>query len=103
MPQAYIADMIAFQSRPPTVLSFAQACDLVPDALAQHGFSHSYQIAQDGEAITVTCQVTHHLGHSESTSLSVPADEVDDSSTVTCLQGITLLLLTGLFAEDKLA
>ena len=101
--KAYVADMIAFQSYPPTVASFVQACDLVPDALARHGFSHSYQIDQDGETIAVTCQVTHRLGHWERTSLSVPADKVDDSSTVTYLQGITLLLLTGLFAEDELA
>ena len=101
--KAYIADMIAFKSHPLAVPSFAQACDLVPDALARHGFSHSYQIDQDGETVTVTCQVTHRLGHSESTSCSVPADEVDDSSTVTYLQGITLLMLTGLFPEDELA
>ncbi len=72
--RTYIADMIAFQSHPPTVPTFEQACDLVPDALARHGFSHSYQIDQDGETMTVTCQVTHRLGHSESTRLSVPVN-----------------------------
>ena len=100
--KAYISDMIAFNSHPPTVPSFAQACDLIPNALARHGFSHSYQIDQDGKTITVTCQVTHRMGHSEVTSLSVPADdEVDGLSAVTCLQDITLMQLTGLFAEDE--
>ena len=103
--RAYIADMIAFKHHPPTVPSVAQASALVQDALAQHGFSHSYQIDREGETITVTCEVTHRQGHSESATLRVrvPADELDDSSTVTYLQGLTLLNVTGLFAEDQLA
>ena len=101
--RTYIADMIAFQSHPPAVPSVAQVCALVPDALARHGFSHSYQIDQNDKATTVTCQVTHRMGHSESTSMSIPTDEVDNSRTVAYLQGITLLALCGLVAENELA
>lgn len=101
--KAYIRDMIAFKSPPPKVPSFVQACDILPDALSLHGFSYSYQVDQDSETITVTCQITHHLGHSESTSYSVPVDWIDDSSALRYLQGMVLTMLTGLIPEDELA
>ena len=100
--KAYLSDMMALKRHPPTVPSFPQACDIVPDMLALHGFSHSYQIEQDGETITVNCQLTHRQGHSEGVSFSLPADEEDVTSMVTYLQGITLMLLTGLIPQDEL-
>lgn len=60
-------------------------CDQVTKGLAAVGIAHKWRPSQDGNKITVTCILTHRLGHSEETSLSsLP----DDSGGKNALQGI---------------
>ncbi len=42
---------------------------VVTPMLAKHGLTHSWVTNQDSAVITVTCILTHEMGHSESTSL----------------------------------
>jgi hypothetical protein len=79
----------------------------VAPVLSQHGLSHRWETKQDGNAITVTCIITHELGHSISTSLTAPPDTSGSKnsiqaigSTVTYLQRYSFLAITGLAAKD---
>jgi hypothetical protein len=76
--------------------------------LSKHGLSASWTTKQNG-AVSVTCKITHDLGHSEETTLSAPADTSGSKnaiqsigSTITYLERYTLLALTGLatFEQD---
>lgn len=42
--------------------------------LSQHGFALSFRVGQDGEKITVTGVLAHKGGHSEETTIKLPAD-----------------------------
>ncbi len=44
-------------------------------ALAEHGFSHRWEVDQSAGEIKVTCALTHELGHSESTTLKAKPDD----------------------------
>lgn len=77
-------------------------------ALSKHGLSHRWETKQDGNAITVSCVVTHELGHSASTSLTAPPDTSGSKnsiqaigSTVSYLQRYTFMAITGLAAKDQ--
>lgn len=77
-------------------------------ALSKHGFSHRWDTRQDGDAIAVTCIITHRNGHYETTTLSAGADKSGGknsiqsiASTVTYLQRYTLLAATGLATNDQ--
>jgi hypothetical protein len=83
-------------------------CDVVIGALAKVGITHRWKISQAGEWFTVTCVLTHELGHSEETSLPGCADNSGNKnsiqavgSTVTYLQRYTLLAATGLATSDQ--
>lgn len=71
--------------------------------MSKHGLSHRWNVSQDGRNITVTCHITHELGHSEATTLSAGADESGGknaiqaiASTVTYLERYTLQAATGI-------
>lgn len=71
-------------------------------ALSEQGLSHRWRTAQEGASITVTCVITHELGHSEETVLSSNADTSGSikgiqavASTITYLERYTLLAATG--------
>lgn len=75
--------------------------------LSKHGLSVSWTTEQNG-TISVSCKVTHELGHSEKTTLSANADKTGNKndiqavgSTVTYLQRYTLLSLLGLATADQ--
>lgn len=75
---------------------------IVPN-LAKHGFSHAWKTEQTTGAITVTCTLTHRLGHSESVAMSGPPDASGKKnaiqaigSTNTYLQRYTLLAAVGM-------
>jgi hypothetical protein len=75
--------------------------------LSKHGLSASFFTKQEAK-ITVTCRITHELGHSEETSLSAAADESGAKnpvqaigSTVTYLERYTLLAITGQATEGQ--
>ena len=83
-------------------------CDSITSALAKVGITHRWKIAQSGEWFTVTCVLTHELGHSEETSLPGCADNSGNKnsiqavgSTVTYLQRYTLLAATGLATSEQ--
>jgi len=79
---------------------------IVP-VMSKHGLSHSWDIHQNGE-ISVTCNLTHELGHTATVSMSAGKDDSGKknliqqvASTVTYLQRYTLLAITGLAAQDQ--
>lgn len=88
--------------------TLAQVVDAAVAALARHGLSHSWDyIPEQGKSFWVSCVMTHEDGHSECVKLPGLPDESGQKnplqqmrSTVTYLQRATLLLITGLAAED---
>lgn len=81
---------------------------VVCEALGRHGFSHRWDTKQEGGLITVSCVITHRLGHSESTALSGAPDDSgkknkiqQTASTISYLQRYTLLAATGLATRDQ--
>ena len=121
--KAYHSAMAAFKAHPPTVrkdrevkygntqykhATLANVTATISAAMSDHGLTASWRTDQAGGQVTVTCTVTHELGHSESTSLSAPADNSGSKnaiqaigSAVTYLQRYTLLAMTGLAATDQ--
>lgn len=121
--KAFVAAMAAFKADPPTILkskhvdiqggakfshaTLASVCDGVIASLSQHGLSHKWEIEQKDKLITVTCILTHALGHQERTTLSGAPDDSGRKnaiqqvgSTVTYLERYTLMAAVGLAAKD---
>lgn len=121
--KAYVLAMTEFKQNPPEIFkrtnvsfgttnyNFANLGDVCKDivsALAVHGFSHSWQMAQlDSGKIEVTCIITHAMGHSEATRLNSAADQSGGknsiqaiASAVTYLQRYTLLGAVGLATKE---
>jgi len=78
---------------------------LIP-ALAEFGFNHSWEYAQDQSGMKVTCIITHRLGHSKSNSLASPPDSSGGKnpiqaigSTTTYLERYTFMGSLGLAAK----
>jgi hypothetical protein len=87
--------------------SLANVTGKINSALSQHGLSAGWKVAQAERIITVTCTITHRLGHSESTSLSAAPDESGSKnaiqavgSAISYLERYTLLALTGLATHE---
>jgi hypothetical protein len=121
--KAYVEAMAAFKSDPPKIAkdqhvkynaveydhaSLQNVTSTINEALSRHGLTASWVTNQDKDKITVSCQITHIMGHSESTSLSASPDSSGSKnpiqaigSTVTYLQRYTLLSLTGLATEEQ--
>lgn len=127
--KAYHSAMTAFKAAPPTILKskvvnfdtktggrtsykhadLAEAAAVIGESLSKHGLSAAWRTEQgpDGKGVTVTCAITHILGHTEKTSLTAAPDTSGTknsiqaiASTVTYLERYTLLALTGLAARD---
>jgi len=71
--------------------------------MSRYGLSHRWNVSQDSKTITVSCHITHELGHTETTALSAGADESGGknaiqaiASTVTYLERYTLQAATGI-------
>lgn len=82
--------------------------NVIVPALAKHGFSHAWGLAQDNGKLTVTCKLTHRLGHSESVQMTASPDDSGGknaiqsiASTKSYLERYTLLAITGLATEDS--
>lgn len=76
-------------------------------ALAPHGLSTDWEIEQTDNRITVTCVLTHTLGHSKRVTLSGPPDTSGSKnalqqikSTLTYLEIATHQAVTGIVAID---
>jgi len=120
--KAYHQAMAEFKENPPEIekdktvrykevkynhASLANVVSKITKALSQHGLSASWNTHQNG-AVTVSCKITHVLGHSEETTLTAPADSSGSKnsiqaigSTVTYLQRYTLLSALGLATHDQ--
>jgi hypothetical protein len=124
--KAYHDAMAGFKSNPPEIdkdrhvkfqtakgtteyrhASLANVTDKINSALSQHGLSAGWKVSQADKQITVTCTITHRLGHSESTALSASPDDSGSKnqiqavgSTISYLSRYTLLALTGLATHD---
>jgi len=120
---AYVSAMTAFKREAPAVLKkvnrvffetgkgqtnyrYANLGSIIQEIsaiLGKHELSASWETSQSGNNITVICHITHVAGHTESVTLSGPADQTGNKnaiqavgSTVTYLQRYTLLAALGL-------
>lgn len=123
--KAYAAAMAQFKRNPPEIVKDAHVryktdkgvteydhatlgklCAAVISGLAAVGISHDWKFSKNGHEITVTCVLTHELGHKEEFP-SIPA--ISDTSggknaiqavqsTITYLERSTLFGATGLAA-----
>ena len=125
--KAYVKAMAEFKANPPKIyknktvgyqpankpkVSYSHAdlgniTEQISKAFGEHGLSAAWKIDQS-QNITITCVITHELGHSESTSLTASADNTGSknaiqaiASTITYLERYTLLALTGLATHDQ--
>lgn len=116
--KAYHKAFAAFKTDPPEIVkdrlveykgtrykhaSIGNVVSAIIGGMSAHGLSHRWNIHQDGGNITVTCVITHEMGHSEETPLSAGADTSGGknaiqaiASTVTYLQRYTLQAATGI-------
>ena len=121
--KAYVVAMAAFKANPPKIdkdghVNFKSKTGQITDyrhatlgnvtekinaALSEHGLSSAWETNQDEKGISVTCKITHIMGHSEGTTLKAAADDSGGKnriqaigSTVTYLQRYTLKSLCGL-------
>jgi hypothetical protein len=119
--KAYVAAISAFKSDPPSIYKtklvaygntrykhalIGDVNAVIIDCLTKHGLSHRWEVDQSN-GITVSCIITHALGHSEFTKMTAPADNSGQknsiqsiASTVTYLQRYTLLAATGITTMD---
>ena len=120
--KAYVAALADFKTNPPHIVkdkqvsygntryrhaTLGQVADAVAAGLARHSLSHSWAVAQDKGAVTVTCTLTHASGHSEAVSITGPQDDSGQKngiqqvgSAITYLERYTLMAITGLAAAD---
>jgi len=75
--------------------------------MSKYGLSHSWDVSQETE-ITVTCHLTHSMGHSTHVTMTAGKDDSGKknliqqvASTVTYLERYTLLAITGMAAQDQ--
>jgi len=123
--KAYVVAMTNFKASPPEILkqtavsydtskgttsynhaSLDHVAEKINIALSGHGLFASWSQNQADKGITVTCKITHILGHSEETSLTAGADLSGNKnaiqglgSTISYLQRYTILAITGLAAK----
>lgn len=124
--KAYYDAMAAFKANPPEIdkdksvsykttsgttsykhASLGNVTSKIGTALSQHGLSATWNTKQDKDGITVTCRVSHRLGHYEETSLTSAPDASGGKntiqaigSTIAYLERYTILALTGLATHD---
>ena len=121
--KAYVEAMASFKTDPPKIVkdkhvkynqteyrhaSLENVTATIGEALSKHGLNASWVTEQGEKNVTVTCRITHILGHSEQTSLSSLPDSSGSKnpiqalgSAVTYLQRYTLLSLVGLATEGQ--
>lgn len=117
--KAYVDAVAAFKLDPPTVYkdkenaqyksrytSIGNLVNTVNSALSKHGLSANWTVDQES-LIKVTCTLTHKLGHSDSCSMSGPADGSGAKnplqqikSTVTYLKLATYEAITGIASSE---
>lgn len=120
--KAFVAAMARFKAEPMEILKrklvefnevsykhaeLADVTDAVVPAMGKHGLSHRWTVSQESGQITVSCIITHELGHSESVELTAAPDNSGKknaiqqvASAVTYLQRYTLLAATGMASKS---
>jgi len=124
--KAYNHAIAAFKANPPEIIkesavnfnsggkqvgykyaSLANVIEKVTPELSKHGLTLSWRTAQNGK-ISVTCRISHELGHHEETTLCADADTSGAKnsiqaigSTITYMQRYTALALLGLACADQ--
>jgi len=124
--KAYHKAMASFKANPPSIFkdrhvrfqtakgvteydhaTLANVCRTINSELSKYGLSASWKTFQDEQLVSVTCCITHELGHQERTTLSAGRDESGGKnaiqalgSTVSYLERYTLLSITGLATDD---
>ena len=116
--KAYVKAMSQFRASCPAIAKtrkghnnnyagLAETIEQIKSLMAECGLSHSWEMAQDGDNITVTCCITHSEGHSECTSMTAPPDTGGSknkiqsiASTVSYLERYTLYAKLGLASAD---
>ena len=124
--KAYHEAMATFKANPPEIekdravsyetqkgttsykhATLANVTQKINRALSVCGLSAAWGTRQDNGTITVTCTVTHKLGHSENTSLTAQPDTSGSKnsiqaigSTISYLERYTILALTGLATHE---
>ena len=85
----------------------SETIDQIKPLLKTHGLSYTWKTEQDGDKTSVTCKVTHAMGHSEETTLSASPDTSGSKnaiqaigSTVSYLQRYTLYAVLGLTSAE---
>jgi hypothetical protein len=118
--KAFNAAMARFKANPPDIrknkhvkfgnteyshATLDHVTDQITSALSAVGLSHKWDVLQTDKEISVSCVLTHELGHSERTTLRSGADTSGSKnaiqaigSAVTYLQRYTLLAATGMAA-----
>ena len=125
--KAFVADLAKFHEEPPVVVkdklvsyktntgtteykhaTLGNACKIIGSHLAKFGFSHRWVPQQKDGKISVTCILTHALGHSESVTLEGPYDPSGGKNAIqaimsakTYLERHTLMAATGLASMDE--
>jgi len=117
--KSYMRAVAAFKMNPPKILkdklnkqygskysSISSVVNTTNAALSPHGLNARWDLKQD-EKITVTCILSHELGHSESVSLNGPPDTSGSKntlqqikSTITYLEIATFQAVTGVVADE---
>ena len=119
--KAYHRAMSAFKQNPPVIdknkkvaygntkynhASLDNVVAKITAELSKHGLSASWTTHQNG-VISVTCRITHELGHSEETTLTASADKTGAKndiqalgSTISYLQRYSILSVCGLATTD---
>lgn len=76
--------------------------------LSEFGLNASWETKQEKDQVSVTCHITHSMGHRESTTLSGPMDDTGNKnriqmigSSVTYLQRYTLMSALGLATAEQ--
>lgn len=114
-PVIYKSKRVFFRARDPNKgetdymhATIGAVTEAIIGGLASVGISHSWDVKQESNVITVTCKLTHRRGHSESvTMIGAPDDSGNKNqlqkvaSTVTYLQRYTLLAATGIATHDQ--
>ena len=87
--------------------SLGNLVNTVSPFLSKHGLSADWNIQQGGGMITVTCILSHAMGHSESVAFSVPPDKAGAKndiqaikSSVTYAKAVTYESVCGMAASD---
>jgi hypothetical protein len=117
--KAYVHAMADFKANAPLVdkdkvnkqynskyTTLGNLINTVSPVLSKFGLSASWDIEQNG-IIKVTCKMTHDMGHSETASMSAPADVSGSKnviqqikSTITYLKAVTFESICGLASTD---